>query len=65
MEVGQRDPATGAGAIPEAVEADPERGQKAPVIGDEIAEMEKGEAAEIDGVEFGEVRRMLKGAEKE
>jgi hypothetical protein len=49
----------------EAVEADPERGQKAPVILDEIAEMEKSEAAEIEGVEFGELRKLLKGTEKE
>jgi hypothetical protein len=48
----------------EAVEADPEREQKEALILGEIAPMEKSEAAEIEGVEFSEVRKLLKKAEK-
>jgi hypothetical protein len=43
----------------EAVEADPERKQKAKMILEEIAQMEKSELAEIEGVEFSEVRELL------
>jgi hypothetical protein len=48
----------------EAVEADPEREQKAAVILEEINEMERSELAEIEGVEFTEVRELLAPAEK-
>jgi hypothetical protein len=49
----------------EAVEADPEQEQKAKMILEEIAKMEKSEAAEIEGVYFDEVRELLAQAGKE
>jgi hypothetical protein len=48
----------------EAVEADPERQQKAAVILEEIAQMERSELAEIEGVEFSEVRKLLATAKR-
>jgi uncharacterized Zn finger protein len=44
----------------EAVEADPARAEKAAVILEEIARMEGSELAEIEGVYFDELRRLLK-----
>lgn len=49
----------------EAVEADPEREQKAAMILEEIAEMEGIEVAEIEGIEFGELRKLLAAAKRE
>lgn len=48
----------------EAVEVDPARAEKAAVILEEIARMERSELAEIEGVWFDEVRKLLGRAEK-
>ncbi|MCR4404355.1 MAG: hypothetical protein NUW06_03560 [Candidatus Acetothermia bacterium] len=48
----------------EAVEADPARAEKAAVILEEIARMEKSELVELEGVYFDELRRLLGRAEK-
>lgn len=48
----------------EAVEADPERAQKAKMISEEIKEMERSELAEIEGVEFSEMRERLAQSEE-
>ncbi len=48
----------------EAIEADPERERKAKLILEEIAEIEKSELAEIEGVCFDEVRELLAQEEK-
>jgi hypothetical protein len=48
----------------EAVEADPEREQKAKLILEEMAKMERSELAEIEGIYFGEVRELLAQGQK-
>lgn len=48
----------------EAVEADPERAEKAAMILKEITRMERSELAEIEGVWFDEVRKLLGRAGK-
>jgi len=46
----------------EAVEADPEREQKAKIILKEIAQMERSELAEIEEICFDELRELMLGA---